>query len=75
MNTRTKVISIVLALVTMLGVTACATGPSQEQVTCAGRGGTWELQYMMPVITYVTTGNVRVPVTNHIPIYGCEEPR
>lgn len=75
MTTRTKAIAIALSLTAMLGVTACANGPSQEQVTCAERGGTWELQYMMPIVTYVTTGNVRVPVTNYIPIYGCEEPR
>lgn len=75
MNTRTKAISIVLGLTAMLGVTACASGPSQEQLTCVERGGTWELQYMMPITTYITTGNVRVPVTNYIPIYGCEEPR
>lgn len=67
-----KKIVIGLTLLIMVFIlTGC--GPSNEQVQCEADGGSWEIDYMMPVITFIKSGSVNVPVTNYIPVYECVE--
>lgn len=70
-----KPLAITAALILALSLAGCSSGPSQEQLDCEASGGSWEVDYMMPITTYVKSGSVYVPITNYIPIYGCEEPR
>lgn len=70
-----KPLAITAALILALFLAGCSSGPSQEQLDCEARGGSWEVDYMMPITTYVKSGSVYVPIINYIPIYDCEEPR
>lgn len=55
--------------VAALALTGCASGLSEEQIACEARGGSWEVQYYLPI----TTWSGKVPITTYMPVYGCDE--
>jgi len=66
-----KVILAITALVMLFILTGC--GPSTEQIDCEQSGGSWEVDYIYPITTYVMVGKVMVPTTTYVTVYECVE--